>query len=134
MTPKVTHFREHPGKISPCGIFVKAIDSRYKSTDNPKAVTCKSVNNLMEPAILMDGRRVQAETCLELEEALIGQLIDARPRLFEHSGVWAVTCQCCEGGGEHLWSPSGHSVDPNSGHYSCGPCAGYGFFKVVIPI
>ena len=87
----------------------------------------------MERTTLVDGRRVQAQECLALEQALLGQLYTDRSQLFERKSQWYVTCQCCDGYQEHAWSPSGHGVDPNGGHYQCGPCAGTGSFKIQMP-
>jgi len=84
----------------------------------------------MEPTILTDGRRAQAEGCLALEDAFLGR---EGPWLFEERGAWWITCQCCDGAMEHHWSPSGHGVDPDGGHYQCGPCAGRGTFKIQMP-
>ena len=92
--------------------------------------------------ILQDGRRVQADECLGLEDAL-GAVYPTRPQLdwrtlYSYIGLadtvsWYLECFCCNGSGEHAWSPSGHGVDPDGGHYGCGPCAGTGEFKVVTP-
>ena len=82
----------------------------------------------MEPTMLTDGRRVLAEPCMQLETALTQE-----PRIFEDRGNWYIDCCCCEGRGEHAWSPSGHGVDPDGGHYGCGPCCGTGRFKIQMP-
>ncbi len=87
------------------------------------------------PTILTDGRRVQAEECCDLEAALgaVGPN-EGQPELSCDGNQWYLICQCpgCASG-EHAWSPSGHGVDPDGGHYGCGPCAGTGEFKVVTP-
>jgi hypothetical protein len=89
----------------------------------------------MIDTILVDGRRVQAEECFSLEEALFG--LHHRPEITSWNKAkgdeWHVTCQCCGGYMEHTWSPSGHGVDPNGGHYQCGPCCGRGVFKIQLP-
>ena len=96
------------------------------------------------PTILQDGRRVQADGCCDMETALgaVGPT-EGQPELswrtlYSYIGLadkveWYLLCQCCVGSGEHAWSPSGHGVDPDGGHYSCGPCAATGEFKVAIP-
>jgi len=95
----------------------------------------------MEPTILHDGRKVQAAECETLETALgtapprrfPGQRVTI-PTVCEIRGGWVIVCLCCPGGsGEHTWSPSGYGVDPDGGHYSCGPCGGTGEFKIVMP-
>jgi len=88
----------------------------------------------MEATILTDGRRVQTEGCLSLENALQGRAdTEGLTEIFEERGAWYITCQCCSGSMEHFWSPSGYGVDPNGGHYQCGPCAGRGSFKIQMP-
>ena len=87
----------------------------------------------MIKTILTDGRRVRAEECVSLEDAL-GIDTDHGPELEEDLRAdWHITCQCCEGKSAHLWSPSGHRVDPDAGEYACGPCGGVGRFKVQMP-
>ena len=88
---------------------------------------------MSEITTLIDGRRVQAEECLDLELALCGATHTERPELFERRGEWYVTCHCCGGDMDHYWSPSGHGVDPDGGHYQCGPCKGRGIFKIQMP-
>ena len=87
----------------------------------------------MESTVLIDGRRVAAEPCLGLELALVGSTYTKWPYLYEIKDVWYVECQCCAGAEQHSWSPSGYGVDPNGGHYSCGPCCGAGKFKIQMP-
>ena len=87
----------------------------------------------MEPTRLIDGRLVNAEPCLNIEGALLGDKGIINPSFFEHKGHWFLSCRCCEGNGEHSWSPSGHGVDPNGGHYTCGPCAGANCFEIKMP-
>ena len=87
----------------------------------------------METTILIDGRQVLAERCLELEPALIGATYTDGVQVYERRGTWFIECQCCRGQQEHHWSPSGHGVDPDGGHYACGPCAGMGYFKIQMP-
>ena len=84
----------------------------------------------MEPTTLIDGRQITAAPCLNLEEALLGATYTDRAHLYESKLIWYVECQCCNNAGEHFWSPSGHGVDPDGGHYSCGPCVGTGRFKI----
>ena len=86
----------------------------------------------MEPTILIDGRCILAEPCVTLSSALMG-FGNHEQWLFEEKGKWYIACCCCEGGGEHVWSPSGYGVDPNGGHYTCGPCAGAGRFNIKMP-
>jgi hypothetical protein len=86
----------------------------------------------MPRTILTDGRRVRAEECVSLEDALMGT--DQIPEIAEDKrGDWHMYCQCCEGTTAHLWSPSGHTVDPDAGEYECDPCRGVGRFKVQMP-
>lgn len=82
---------------------------------------------------LTDGRKVRAEECVSRVEAL-GIDTDHGPELdVDLFGDWYISCQCCEGTTAHLWSPSGHRVDPDAGEYACGPCSGTGRFKVQMP-
>ena len=87
----------------------------------------------MEPTTLVDGRRVTAEPCLDLELALLGATYTDHAHLYESKLTWYLECQCCSGAGEHFWSPSGYGVDPYGGHYTCGPCVGIGRFKIQMP-
>ena len=98
----------------------------------------------MTTTILTDGRKVQADECQDITFALYGP--DDCPALGGHRQIreratvfgpmftgWYLMCRCCESSGEHAWSPSGHGVDPDGGHYGCEPCKGTGEFKVVMP-
>ena len=85
----------------------------------------------MEATILTDGRKVQADECRDVEAALFGS--NNLAVLQYLSPIAWLECQCCQGSGEHAWSPSDHGVDPEGGHYGCGPCAGSGEFKVEMP-
>ena len=87
----------------------------------------------MEETTLVDGRKVRAEPCLDIEFALIGSIFTPRPQVYTAEGQRYVECRCCDGSGGHTWSPSGYGVDPNSGHYSCSPCAGTGHFRIQTP-
>jgi hypothetical protein len=90
---------------------------------------------MRESTILEDGRRVQADECLELEPAMYGPDDVPEVTMHERRSVkgYAIICRCCNGPGEHHWSSSGHSVDPGGGDYSCQPCAGLGEFAVKTP-
>jgi len=97
---------------------------------------------MLEATILTDGRTIQAEECLGLEAALWGpedvpdlqeRRLRSEANIFGPASYWALICQCCKGPGEHSWSPSGHNVDPDGGHYGCGSCAGAGEFRIKIP-
>ena len=84
--------------------------------------------------ILIDGRVVQAEECVDLGAALCGPTDADRPELYEFRGRWYVNCQCCDSSnGEHAWNPRGHALDPDGGHYGCGPCCGTGSFAIQMP-
>ena len=77
---------------------------------------------------LEDGRRVHTDNCLGIEDALAGT---ALWNALEKTGEdWFVRCFCCEGSGEHSWSPSGYSVDPDGGVYACTSCYGMGQFYI----
>ena len=89
--------------------------------------------NAYEPTILTDGRKVNAESCASLEDAIMGITSSELPLIDSKNDDWWITCACCNGWGEHSWSPSGHGVDPDGGHYACDPCAGFGRFEVKIP-
>ena len=67
--------------------------------------------------------------CLEIAEALGGD-ISLRDLSFGNR-EWSITCACCGGGGEHDWSPSGYSVDPDGGVYPCDVCSAEGQFHIV---
>ena len=84
-----------------------------------------------ELTTLVDGRRVDARECLNLENALCGQ--NHQAELTQYHNDWGVICQCCNGELEHYWSPSGYAGDPQGGHYQCGPCVGQGIFKIQLP-
>ena len=63
--------------------------------------------------------------CLEMAEALGGDIS------LQENRDWSITCACCGGGGEHDWSPSGYSVDPDGGVYSCDVCFTEGQFHII---
>ena len=90
----------------------------------------------MTTTVLTDGRKVQTDECCDLETAL-GAVSPYQPELSwggNYVTRWYLICQCpgCASG-EHHWSPSGHGVDPDGGHYGCDPCKGTGEFKVEMP-
>ena len=67
--------------------------------------------------------------CLEIEGAVKGDI--SSQNLSFGNTEWTITCACCNGGGEHSWSPSGFDVDPDGGVYSCDVCSAKGQFHIV---
>ena len=100
----------------------------------------------MIQTILSDGRKVLANECITIEDALYGPE-DQGPSLEGHRQIrgeanifgpkfsaWYLMCYCCEGRGEHSWSPANYyngATGPDGGEYGCDPCAGTGRFKVA---
>ena len=100
----------------------------------------------MMQTILSDGRKVTADECITIEDALYGPdgqgpSLEGHRQLREQATVfgpkfsdWHLVCYCCEGRGEHGWSPPSYfngATGPDSGEYGCDPCAGTGKFKVI---
>ena len=72
-------------------------------------------------------RYITENPCLGMFDALK----EGRPIMAINSEKWFIECNCCKGSGEHMWSPSGFTVDPDSSEYPCATCFGEGEFRIV---